>query len=175
MEWTRTAFLVPAQLAASMVAGGLVKVMFAGDISKANTTLGPGTSVAQGLFIEMILTAQLIFVILMLAAEKSKGTFLAPIGIGLALFVAELSGESTRYEEVENFLLSPWPSSFSRGLLDRRLPQPGPQFWLCGGLDRVPRLPLDLLARTVVRRRPGGQLLPPRQVGALRRGQPRTR
>lgn len=26
----------------------------------------------------------------MLAAEKHKGTFLAPIGIGLALFVAEL-------------------------------------------------------------------------------------
>jgi hypothetical protein len=29
----------------------------------------------------------------MLAAEKHKGTFLAPIGIGLALFIAELSGE----------------------------------------------------------------------------------
>jgi aquaporin related protein len=28
----------------------------------------------------------------MLAAEKHKGTFLAPIGIGLALFVAELAG-----------------------------------------------------------------------------------
>jgi hypothetical protein len=29
----------------------------------------------------------------MLAAEKSKTTFLAPIGIGLALFVAELAGK----------------------------------------------------------------------------------
>jgi aquaporin rerated protein, other eukaryote len=28
----------------------------------------------------------------MLAAEKHKGTFLAPVGIGLALFVAELAG-----------------------------------------------------------------------------------
>ena len=28
----------------------------------------------------------------MLAAEKSKDTFLAPIGIGLALFVAEIAG-----------------------------------------------------------------------------------
>jgi aquaporin related protein len=28
----------------------------------------------------------------MLAAEKHRGTFLAPIGIGLALFVAELGG-----------------------------------------------------------------------------------
>jgi aquaporin related protein len=30
--------------------------------------------------------------VLMLAAEKSKDTFLAPIGIGLSLFVAELAG-----------------------------------------------------------------------------------
>jgi aquaporin related protein len=29
----------------------------------------------------------------MLAAEKHKGTFLAPVGIGLALFITELAGE----------------------------------------------------------------------------------
>lgn len=40
----------------------------------------------------MFLTSLLVFTIFMLAAEKHKGTFLAPIGIGLALFVAELSG-----------------------------------------------------------------------------------
>ena len=40
----------------------------------------------------MFLTAELVFTIFMLAAEKHKGTFLAPIGIGLALFVAELAG-----------------------------------------------------------------------------------
>ncbi len=28
----------------------------------------------------------------MLAAEKHKGTFLAPVGIGLSLFIAELAG-----------------------------------------------------------------------------------
>lgn len=42
--------------------------------------------------IEMFLTAELVFTIFMLAAEKHKGTFLAPVGIGLALFVAELAG-----------------------------------------------------------------------------------
>lgn len=42
--------------------------------------------------IEMFLTAELVFTIFMLAAEKHKGTFIAPIGIGLALFVAELTG-----------------------------------------------------------------------------------
>lgn len=41
----------------------------------------------------MFLTAMLLITIFMLAAEKHKGTFLAPIGIGLALFVAELAGK----------------------------------------------------------------------------------
>ena len=56
------------------------------------TTLSHGTSIAQGLFIEMFLTAFLVITVLMLAVEKSKDTFIAPIGIGLALFVAELTG-----------------------------------------------------------------------------------
>ena len=30
----------------------------------------------------------------MLAAEKHKGTFIAPVGIGLSLFIAELSGKA---------------------------------------------------------------------------------
>ena len=42
----------------------------------------------------MFLTAELIFCIFMLAAEKHRGTFLAPVGIGLALFIAELAGQS---------------------------------------------------------------------------------
>lgn len=94
LNWVRILFLIPTQLIASMVAGGLVRAMFGGNIANINTILVSGTSIAQGLFIEMFLTAQLVFVILMLAVEKSKDTFLAPIGIGLALFVAELSGKS---------------------------------------------------------------------------------
>ena len=35
---------------------------------------------------------RLMLAILLLAAEKHKATFIAPIGIGLALFVAELLG-----------------------------------------------------------------------------------
>lgn len=38
------------------------------------------------------MTAELVFVIFMLAAEKHKATFITPIGIGLALFVSELCG-----------------------------------------------------------------------------------
>ncbi|KAF1348443.1 aquaporin-like protein [Lizonia empirigonia] len=40
----------------------------------------------------MFLTAQLVFTIFMLATEKHEGTFIAPVGIGLSLFAAELMG-----------------------------------------------------------------------------------
>lgn len=80
-----------AQLCGAMAAAGVVSALFPGRMA-VSTTLGGGTSIAQGVFIEMFLTALLIFAILMLAAEKHKGTFLAPIGIGLALFIAELAG-----------------------------------------------------------------------------------
>ena len=45
-----------------------------------------------GLFLEMFMTAELVFVVFMLAAEKHKATFLAPVGIGIALFMAEMAG-----------------------------------------------------------------------------------
>ena len=40
----------------------------------------------------MFLTTLLMLAILFLAAEKHKATFLAPVGIGLAHFIAELTG-----------------------------------------------------------------------------------
>ena len=61
-----------------------MQCMFPGALN-VQTKLGGGTSVAQGLFIEMFLTAQLVFTIFMLAAEKHKGTFIAPVGEFLAL------------------------------------------------------------------------------------------
>ena len=56
------------------------------------TTLAGGASLVQGVFIEGILTAELVFTIFMLAKEKHKATFIAPVGIGLALFIAEMVG-----------------------------------------------------------------------------------
>ena len=55
-----------------------------------DTALGGNTNVARGLFIEMFTTTELVLAILFLAAEKHKATYLAPIGIGLALFISEL-------------------------------------------------------------------------------------
>lgn len=75
----------------AMAAAGVVDTLFPGPLA-VTTTLSGGTNKAQGVFIEMFLTAQLVFTIFMLAAEKHKGTFLAPVGIGLSLFIAELAG-----------------------------------------------------------------------------------
>jgi aquaporin related protein len=71
----------------------MVSALFPGKLD-VSTTLRPGTSVTQGLFIEVFLTAELVFVIIMLAAEKHKSTYIAPIGIGIAFFVTELVGKS---------------------------------------------------------------------------------
>lgn len=100
LPWKRAAILAPTQIVACICAGGVVKGIFPGDISMINTTLNPKVSIAQGLFAEMFFTSYLVFVVLMLAAEKSKDTFLAPVGIGLALFVAEIPGTSSlRFSE----------------------------------------------------------------------------
>ncbi|KAI2635379.1 aquaporin-like protein [Xylaria nigripes] len=92
LPWMRLAFFVPTQLIASICAGAVVKVLFPGNIASLNTRLTTGVSIAQGLFAEMFFTSYLVFVVLILAAEKSRDTFIAPVGIGLALFVAEIAG-----------------------------------------------------------------------------------
>ena len=89
--WIRGTVVFVAQILGGISAAGAVSGLFPGELS-VRTRLGPETSIAQGVFIEMFLTAELVFTILMLAAEKHKATFMAPIGIGLALFVAHLAG-----------------------------------------------------------------------------------
>ncbi|TVY25728.1 Aquaporin-2 [Lachnellula hyalina] len=89
----RAILLSVVQCLGAIVAAALVKALFSGGLN-VSTTLSATTSVVQGFFIEVILTAQLVFTIFMLAAEKHAGTFIAPVGIGLALFIAELTGKS---------------------------------------------------------------------------------
>lgn len=93
VPWVRGGLIVFSQLIGGISAAGIVSALYPGPLN-VRTTLGAGTSKAQGVFIEMFLTAELVFTIFMLAAEKHKGTFIAPIGIGLALFIAELGGMS---------------------------------------------------------------------------------
>jgi hypothetical protein len=148
-----------AQVLGGLAAAGLVAGLFPGPL-KVATSLRPGTSVAQGLFIEVFLTAELVFVIIMLAAEKHRSTHMAPVGIGIAFFVTQLTG-----------LL---PSIFLPGALlhdiailillfrcspNRRISQPGAQFWSGGGDRSLSRLPLDLLGWALAGRPAGRWVL----------------
>jgi aquaporin related protein len=85
------------------VAAALVKALFTGGL-EVNITANLVTTLAQGRIIEMILTAQLVFTIFMLATEKHQGNFMAPVRIGLSLFIAELTGtfEVTLYSKVDD-------------------------------------------------------------------------
>ncbi|KAK1757989.1 aquaporin-2 [Echria macrotheca] len=87
----RSVFVIISQLLGGIAAAAVVSGLFPGPMGVA-TTLGRGTSVTQGLFIEMFLTAELVFVIIMVAAEKHKGTYLAPVAIGIAFFLTQLVG-----------------------------------------------------------------------------------
>jgi aquaporin related protein len=91
LSYTRGFLLVCAQITGSIITSLIVKVLFPVDFN-VRTTLSPGTSLVQGVFIEGLLTAELVFAIFMLAKEKHRATYLAPIGIGIAMFVAELVG-----------------------------------------------------------------------------------
>ncbi|KAI4287841.1 MAG: hypothetical protein L6R35_002901 [Caloplaca aegaea] len=91
LPWVRGGFLTVSQILGAITSAAVVAALFPGPLN-VRTSLLPGTSLAQGLFIEMFLSAQLVFTIFMLAAEKHKATFIAPVGIGLSLFIAELTG-----------------------------------------------------------------------------------
>lgn len=91
MSTVRSILVIPSQLIAGIAAAGVVSWLYPGPMG-VDTVLGGGTSISQGLFIEVFLTAQLVFVILMLAVEKQRSTYLAPVGIGISFFLTELSG-----------------------------------------------------------------------------------
>jgi aquaporin related protein len=78
-----------AQMLAGMSAAAVIEAILPGPL-KVSTDLS--VSIARGIFLEMFLTSLLVFTIFMLAAEKHRATYLAPIGIGLSLFVAHLVG-----------------------------------------------------------------------------------
>jgi aquaporin related protein len=81
--------LAIAQLGGACLAALLVNVLFPTPLD-VQTALGGGVSITQGLLIEALCTTELVFTILMLAKEKHKATFIAPVGIGLSLFIAEI-------------------------------------------------------------------------------------
>ncbi|KAK7935374.1 aquaporin [Apiospora marii] len=91
LDYLRGGLIIVSQILGGIAASAVIYGLLPGPLN-IRTTLGGGTSVVQGLFIEMFLTAELVFAIFMLAAEKHKATFIAPVGIGISLFIAELLG-----------------------------------------------------------------------------------
>ncbi|KNZ48493.1 hypothetical protein VP01_562g5 [Puccinia sorghi] len=77
------------QLLASIAACAVLQALLPGPLV-VSTTLGAGTTAAQGLFIEVFITCALVLSVLFLAVEKHKATFLAPVGIGITLFAGHL-------------------------------------------------------------------------------------
>lgn len=87
----RSVLVAISQVVGGIAASAVVHAIFPGKLA-VTTQLSEGTSIGQGFLIEMFLTFQLLTSITMLAGEKHAATFMAPIGIGLSLFIAELSG-----------------------------------------------------------------------------------
>jgi aquaporin related protein len=89
----RAGLIVIAQLVAAIAAAAVVDGLLPGPLTVTNK-LGPNVKVVQGLFIEMFLTAQLVIVVYLLAVEKHRSTHLAPLGIGIAVFICHMVGVS---------------------------------------------------------------------------------
>lgn len=155
VPFARGGFVFVAQMLGAMASAGVVSVLFPGPLA-VTTSLNGGTSLAQGLFIEMFLTAQLVFTIIMLAAEKHKSTFLAPVGIGLSLFIAELGGSSPL---PYTFLVMLRGADGSRCLLYWWLFEPSQKLRSLRSKSFLSQRALDLLAWSMSRISPRGRLL----------------
>ena len=104
----RSIYIAIAQIIASIAAAGVASATFPGPMM-VDLKLGGGTSIAQGCFIEMFTTILLVFTVVMLAAVKHKATYLAPIGIGMALFVGHLCSKfcfSSYFVHLSGFLVN---------------------------------------------------------------------
>lgn len=143
VPFARGGFVFIAQMLGAMASAGVVAALFPGPLA-VTTSLSGGTSLAQGLFIELLLTAQLVLTVIMLAAEKHKSTFLAPIGIGLSLFIAELAGSYLAP-------FTPLPKNemltWHRSLLYWRISEPCQKLWPLRGKPLISQRALDLLDR----------------------------
>ncbi|CAG8956036.1 hypothetical protein HYFRA_00008892 [Hymenoscyphus fraxineus] len=91
ITWARCALLIAVQTAASIAGAYVVYALFNGGLH-VETTLRNDTTPAQGVVVEMLLTAQVILAVFMLASEKHEASFIAPIGIGFAYFISQLVG-----------------------------------------------------------------------------------
>lgn len=60
VPWERGGIIFTAQIIGGIASAGVVSALFPGPLA-VRTTLGPNTSISRGVFIEMFLTAELVF------------------------------------------------------------------------------------------------------------------
>ncbi|KAI7784162.1 aquaporin [Diaporthe eres] len=90
-NWVRLVCVIPAQFLGGITAAGLVAAILPGPL-QAESSVSDGVSTGGGFVMEVFLTAELMITILMLAVEKSRTTFIAPLTIGIALTIIHLVG-----------------------------------------------------------------------------------
>jgi hypothetical protein len=141
----RCGVVIVAQMLGGIAAAAVVSGILPGDLT-VNNRLGDETSITRGLFIEMFGTCELTFAVIMLAALKHKATYLAPMGIGMALFVGHLFCESSSSDLTSIRDLA--DRSIGRHILYRRGAKPRSIIRARCDQRQFSWLPLDLLART---------------------------
>ncbi|KAI5238424.1 hypothetical protein E4T42_08976 [Aureobasidium subglaciale] len=89
----RAIALFGAQLLGGIIGAALVLALTpagSGGVDVVNTTVSAQISYQQAFFLEFLGTSFLVFSVLMLAVEKHRATYLAPVGIGLTLFTLHI-------------------------------------------------------------------------------------
>lgn len=90
-NWARLVCVIVAQCLGAIAAAGIVSAILPGPL-QAENSMGAGVTIVQGLITELVLTSLLMMTILMLAVEKSRVSFMAPLIIGLSVLVIHLVG-----------------------------------------------------------------------------------
>lgn len=92
-NWVRLICVIPMQLLGGITAAAFVSALLPGPLKVENST-GPGIQVGIGFAVEAFLTFELMMVILFLAVEKSRVSFMAPWAIGVTVLIIHLVGTS---------------------------------------------------------------------------------
>lgn len=160
------------QFLGAIAAAGLVSGLLPGSL-QAENALASGATTIQGLILETLLTAELVMTIIMLAVEKSRTSFIAPLAIGLALFIAHLIGMSLMQLFLE--LGQRASLTVNRYQLHRHICQSCQNSGTGCGERQLRERDLDLFRRTFPWGHPCSCTLPLSESGGVRDGESRSR
>ena len=91
ITFRRSVLYLVTEIVGGITGAGFLHLLTPGPLLGLNA-VSDRITLAQAVFLEMFLILPLILTVLFLAVEKSRTTFLAPVAIGLAVFLAHLVG-----------------------------------------------------------------------------------